>query len=272
LRGIPSLSVYMRALDAERKAVFMPYVTAGYPSLGRMRDILSMLRDGGAGCVELGVPFSDPIADGATIQAASQQALAKGMTLNRCLDLAGYAARIGHRVVLMSYMNPLLQSGMRSLNRRLSGAGVQGLIVPDLPLEAAEDLSSKMASCDVALALFAAPTTPSPRLRTIGRMSRGFVYYVSLTGVTGERARLASGLRERVALVRKFTGKPICVGFGVSSVAQAAQVARFATGVIVGSGLVRRLAEWNQNAAKRREIARWTRAMAQAVNSAVRLK
>lgn len=268
-RSLP-LAEYFSSLEKAGKAAFMPYITAGYPSPGAMRDIVRMLRECGADCLELGVPFSDPIADGATIQEASQEALKHGSTIEKCLDLAAYAAGLGHRVVLMSYLNPLMQFGAGRLARKLGDCGVQGVIIPDLPLEESDAWRESMAANGVALALFAAPTTPSARLAEIGAKSRAFVYYVSLTGVTGERKALAAGLRRRVKAVSGATKLPVCVGFGVSNAAQARQVAGGASGVIVGSALVRRLGEWHCGAAKRREIARWTREMARAVKSAVK--
>lgn len=264
------LAQYFESMKKARKAAFMPYVTAGYPSLGAMRGILRMLRECGADCVEMGVPFSDPIADGATIQEASQKALERGVTLHDCLALSEYAAGLGLRVVLMSYLNPLIQDGVGRLASKLRRYGVQGLIIPDLPLEDAENWRDEMSAQGVALALFAAPTTPDARLAEVGARSRGFVYYVSLTGVTGERRNLAGGLSGRVKKVGRLTGMPVCVGFGVSNPAQARKVARAASGVIVGSALVRRLAEWGRSPAKRAQIARWTREMARAVKSAVK--
>lgn len=269
IRELP-LAAYFASMKAAGKAAFMPYVTVGYPSLGAMRGILRMLRECGADCVEMGVPFSDPIADGATIQEASQRALRRGVTLKNCLELARFASGIGHRVVLMSYLNPLMQDGMKRMAAKLRSCGVQGLIIPDLPLEDAVNWRDALEDEGVALSLFAAPTTPDGRLYEVGAKSRGFVYYVSLTGVTGERKRLAGGLGPRIKRVGKLTGMPVCVGFGVSNPDQARKVGKSATGVIVGSALVRRLGGWERSAAKRSEIALWTREMARAAKSAVK--
>ncbi|MEK7767283.1 MAG: tryptophan synthase subunit alpha, partial [bacterium] len=200
--SLPLESWFARRRTARLRA-FMPYVTAGYPSFGAMPGILDMLRDAGADCLELGVPFSDPVADGVTIQASSQAALEGGATPERCLRVAERAARLGHRVVLMSYANPLLRGGLRASARRIVAAGVAGIIVPDLPLEEARGWSEAFAHAGVAQVLMAAPTTPGARLRAIDRATRGFLYYVSLTGVTGERRRLPAGLAVRLRALRR---------------------------------------------------------------------
>jgi tryptophan synthase alpha chain len=253
------------------RGAFMPYVTTGYPSPSAMPGIMAMLADAGVDIVEVGVPFSDPVADGVTIQRASQVALSRGAGLDTALRAVEAAARRGLRPVLMSYGNLLWQAGLGALARRLAGAGGQGVIVPDLPLELAPEWSRSFADRRLALVLFSAPTTPLERLRLAGRLTRGFLYYVSLAGVTGERRALPVGLAARLRTVRKHTRVPVCVGFGISSPAQAAAVAREADGVIVGAAMVRRLGSWGQGAAKRREIARWVRSMAGAVHSAVEL-
>jgi len=245
----------------------MPFLTAGFPSSGAMPGILSMLKDCGADCLELGVPFSDPIADGATIQRASAAALEGGMTLARSLAMAARAARMGHRVVVMSYANPLMQAGLRELPRTLASAGVAGLLVPDLPLEEAGEWRDRLRAAGVSLALFAAPTTPLARLRRIDALTGAFIYYVSLTGVTGERTALPRNLAARLAEVRRTVARPVCVGFGVSSPAQARMVGRAADGVIVGSALVRRLEEWGRGTAERRAIARWLGSMARGAHA-----
>lgn len=283
LRVRSSLEEYFQGLKRRRAAAFMPYVTAGYPSRHAMHGILGMLAANGADCVELGLPFSDPIADGVTIQDASQRALDQGATFDQVMRQAEYAARLGLRVVLMSYANLLIQERLPTLRhrrdrlgaaqtalhataRRLSGAGVQGLIVPDLPLEEAAAWAPICAGAGIALTLFAAPTTPLKRLAMVGRLSHAFIYYVSLTGVTGERAALPRGLATRLRTVQRVVRMPVCVGFGVSTPVQAALVAKWAQGVIVGSALVRRLAGWGQGTGTRREIGRWVRSVAAAVH------
>ena len=262
-----TLASFLARTRLAGRAAFMPFITAGFPSRSAMPGILSMLKDGGADCLELGVPFSDPIADGATIQRTSSAALAGGMTLARALRIASVAARMGHRVVVMSYANPLMRAGLRELPRTLASAGVGGLLVPDLPLEEAGEWRERLRGAGVALALFAAPTTPVKRLRRINALTGAFVYYVSLTGVTGERTALPKGLAARLREVRRAVSSPVCVGFGISNPEQARMVARAADGVIVASALVRRLEGWARGAAQRRAIARWVESMARGVHA-----
>jgi len=261
------LEEYFRASWPGRRGAFMPYVTAGYPSAAAMPGVLGMLADAGADCVEIGVPFSDPVADGVTIQRASQAALDRGGGLDGALRAVNIAARHGLRPVLMSYANPLWQARLPALARRLAGAGGQGVIVPDLPLELAAAWSGSFSREGLCLVLFAAPTTPVSRLRLAGRLTRGFLYYVSLAGVTGERRVLPAGLAARLREVRQAARASVCAGFGISTPAQAAAVAREADGVIVGAAFVRRLEGWNRGAGKRVEITRWARSMARAVHS-----
>jgi tryptophan synthase alpha chain len=248
------------------KAAFMPYVTAGYPSPRSMPGIFSMLRDSGADCLELGVPFSDPVADGPVIQESTRRALASGVTPDSALRMAEAASRTGLRVLLMGYSNPFLHAGLERVADRASSAGVSGLIIPDLPLEEAGQWASILGAHGLALPLFAAPTTPPARLMLIARRATGFIYYVSVTGVTGERGRLSPELGGRLRWLKRTVGKPVCVGFGVSTAPQAASVASLASGVIVGSALVRRLAEWTAGPGKRRKIAHWVSSMARAVH------
>ena len=265
-QGRYALGEYMNELRARGGKAFMPFITCGHPSLRSTGEIAAMLRDAGADCLELGIPFSDPVADGAVIQASSQAALERGASFSAALRLVERAARTGLRVIPMSYANTVLVHGLSRAARRLADAGAQGLIVPDLPLEESAVWRQALDPAGIALVLFAAPTTGRARLAAIGRMTRGFVYYVSLTGVTGERSRLPAGLAAHLGMVRRLTAAPVCVGFGVSTPAQAKAVARHADGVIVGSALVRRLGEWESGMGKRRAIARYVRDMARAVH------
>lgn len=260
------LEQFFARLRVRKGRAFMPYVTAGFPSAGAMPGVFSMLRDAGADVLELGVPFSDPIADGATIQHTSQVALERGADLASSLRACELAATAGLRVVLMSYANPVWQAGLARFARRASSAGAQGLIVPDLPLEESAAWSAACASERIALVLMAAPTTPDVRLAEIGARTRGFLYYVSLTGVTGERSKLPAGLAARVRAVRSAVRVPVCVGFGIGTPVQAAAAAVPADGVIVGSALVRRLGGWPKN---RAATAFWARSMARAVHRAI---
>jgi tryptophan synthase alpha chain len=221
--------------DAGRK-LLMPYLTGGITP--DWVDHLRALADGGADAIEVGLPFSDPTLDGDTIQEATAAALARGTTARGILDsLAPIAAGLPPLVV-STYGNLALRDGFGAA---LRAAGVAGLIVPDLPLDEAGDLSAGMDADGVDLALLAAPATPDDRLADIGRGSRGFVYAVSLQGTTGERAELAGSAATLVGRIRAATDLPVLLGFGVSTPAHAAQGARSADGVIVGAALVRRI-------------------------------
>ena len=226
-----------------KRAALMPYLMGGFPSLEASRDIGLACADAGADLVELGVPFSDPLADGPVIHAAATRALAAGARLEAIVE-AGAAIAERVPVVLMCYVNPILARGTERLTRELAERGISGLIVPDLPLEEADAM---LAACDdagLALVPLVAPTSTDERLAAIGPRARGFVYTVSVTGITGERAAVAERLPGLLARVRSHTDVPLAVGVGISTSGQAAATADAgADGVIVGSRLVRAAAE-----------------------------
>jgi len=263
------LEAFLLRMGAGKCAVFMPYVTAGYPSPRAMPAIFRMLAGSGARIVELGVPFSDPVADGPVIQASTTAALEAGVTPESCLGMAESAANAGLKVVMMGYANPWLSMGLRTATRRMADAGVQGLIVPDLPMEESAEWREAAAARGIALPLFAAPNTPVERLRAIDRLSTGFIYYVSVSGVTGERSNLPAPLVNRLKWMKARLDTPVAVGFGVSTPAQAGALAPYASGIIVGSALVRRLSGWNQSAKNRANTGRWTASMARAACGAI---
>jgi tryptophan synthase alpha chain len=219
----------------------MPYLPMGYPQKESALALVPALVEAGADLIELGVPFSDPLADGATIQAASQQALANGMTLSLCMEQAAMLRSRGIEVpfVLMGYYNPILQVGLEAFARQAADAGIDGVIVPDLTPEESNALQAALDARSIAQIFLLAPTHDAERLQFVAARTRGFLYLVSLTGVTGTRDRLPADLEAFVARVRAATGKPLAVGFGISTPDQAARVARIADGVIVGSALVR---------------------------------
>ncbi|MEO5580350.1 MAG: tryptophan synthase subunit alpha [Gemmatimonadaceae bacterium] len=220
----------------ERKALVC-YVTAGYPDMDRSLELLRGLGDAGADVVEIGVPFSDPIADGPVIQQSSQQALAAGMNLDRALDLVAHA-RLEIPIVLFSYLNPLLAAGDDVL-RRASDAGVDGVLVTDLPLGADREREDWLGESNLAFIRLVAPTTPSVRMGEIARNGSGFVYLISRLGVTGIQTDMPVDLPRTAHRLREATDLPICVGFGVSTPEHARAVAEMADGVVVGSALVR---------------------------------
>jgi len=232
-------------LKKQKRAALMPYLPLGFPSLELSRDLIRAVADAGADVIELGVPFSDPLADGPVVQHATQVALQNGMTLAKCLEMVRFARDAGVTIplVLMDYYNPILQFGIEKFARAAREEGVDGLIVPDLPPEEAGAISAATRANELDLIFMAAPTSTPARLKLIGAESRGFLYLVSVTGVTGARTEMASDLGEFVARVRAVTDKPVCVGFGIANAETARTVAQIADGVIVGSALVSKIGE-----------------------------
>ncbi len=229
-------------LRARGEKPLVPFLTAGFPDDERCRAALRGVKEAGCRLVEIGVPFSDPVADGPVIQAASQRALAQGMTPARALELAAWAAKeLDLAVALMGYLNPVLRRGARAFAEATAAAQAVGVIVPDLPLEEAGGLRAELAARQVDLISLVAPTTGPARLRAVAAAAGGFLYLVSVAGVTGAAAGAGDGLEDYVARVRAACPLPLYVGFGVGTPVQAARVAACADGVIVGSALLRRL-------------------------------
>jgi len=235
------------ALRRERRRALVVYVTAGHPDFARSLELLRALESAGADVIEVGVPFSDPMADGPVIQASSQRALEQGMTFDRVLELIA-RAKLSVPVVLFSYLNPVLAAGPEALDRA-QRAGAHGVLITDLPVGSDPALEQRFASGPLAFIRLVAPTTPAARMAHIARHGSGFVYLISRLGVTGAREELPPELPETIARLRKATTLPICVGFGVSTAAQAASVARLADGVVVGSAIVRAAGESVERAA-----------------------
>ena len=220
------------------------YLTVGYPDIETTRKAASVLSDSGVDIIELGIPFSDPLADGATIQKASYQALRQGVTPQVCLEVASRLRReIATPLVFMTYYNPVFNYGLETFCRDCAGAGINGLIIPDLPPEEGNELEAAARQHNLDLIYLLAPTSPAERIATIAERSRGFIYLVSLAGVTGARQTLPPELESFIRRVRQKAGQPLCVGFGISSPEQAGRVARVADGVIVGSRLIQLIEE-----------------------------
>jgi len=226
----------------DKAAALMPYLMGGFPDLDSSRAAGEACAAAGADILELGVPFSDPLADGPVIHAAGTAALAAGARMDGVLSVCeALSSRLP--VVLMAYSNPVLGSGAGEYARRAAEAGAAGLIVPDLPHDEAGELREACDAAGLALVPLVAPTTTPERVSAIGADARGFVYTVALAGTTGEREELAPGLTDTVARVREASQVPVAVGFGISTPRQARQVAELADGVIVGSRIVRAMGE-----------------------------
>jgi tryptophan synthase alpha chain len=223
---------------------FMPYTVLGYPTRQASLDTVQILVEAGADLLELGIPFSDPLADGPTIQAATQKSLENGTTVQDCLAMTRELRQqgISTPALLMGYINPMLAYRLEQFVTEAAEAGVDGLIVPDLPPEEAEELETICASHGLALVYLLAPTSTPERIKQVAEKSRGFIYLVSLTGVTGARNQLPPDIGEFVARVRQQTDTPLAVGFGIGNGEQARSVAQLSDGVIVGSALVKQAA------------------------------
>jgi tryptophan synthase alpha chain len=226
--------------NTSSKALFMPYFPVGYPDLSTSIDIIEGLAKSGADAIEVGVPFSDPLADGPSIQYATQIALDNGTTVKSCLAAIKEVRNRGVEIplILMSYVNPLLRYGLEKLLPDAMDAGVSGFIVPDLPADEAGDFQKLVEEHGAAFAHFLAPTSNTERIELAAKHARGFIYLVSVTGITGERNAVPGDLREFVARVRKVASQPLAVGFGIGTPEKARDIAEIADGVIIGSKLV----------------------------------
>lgn len=236
-------STIQRAFETSKqrkKCAFIPFITGGFPNTDAFIRILRALDDSGADIIEVGVPFSDPLADGPVIQHSSKLALDSGVTPRSILEiLESVKGSIRAPIVVMSYWNPIKKMGSAQFASSLRDAGVSGVIVPDLSPEESDDWRSHATNNDVDTIFMVAPTTSSDRIKKIISCSSGFVYIVSMTGVTGSSLEINTQLETLVGLAKSLTDLPVAVGFGVSTPEQAASLSRFADGVIVGSALVR---------------------------------
>lgn len=223
-----------------KKPALVAYVTCGDPDIATTREIVLAAIEAGADVIELGVPFSDPVADGPVIQRASERALKHGTSLAQVLTLAAEIREQAQStgLIIFSYLNPILRMGMEKFCKVARAAGVDGALVTDLPVEEAGEYLNAMRAYDLSPVFLAAPTSPDERLKRIAAASRGFVYAVSRTGVTGQRQELANDAQKLVKRLRKVTRLPIALGFGISSPSQFAEVGEFADAVVVGSAIV----------------------------------
>lgn len=240
-----TVSQCFQALRQEGKCALIPFLTAGDPDLETTAKALPLLDRAGADLIELGVPYSDPLADGPVIQAATTRALKRGVKLGNVLEVVETVRDdLRSPIVLFSYYNPIYHQGVHPFLKRISEAGVKGLVIPDIPLEEAETVLKPAQDYGIEVTLLVAPTSPQERIRAIAQQSQGFIYLVSVTGVTGTRTEVGSRVKELLPLLRSATDQPICVGFGVSQPQHAQQIKNWgADGVIAGSAFVQRLAQ-----------------------------
>jgi len=241
-----------KELKKSKKKAFIAFVTAGYPALGQTKNIVLALEKAGVDIVELGIPFSDPIADGPTIQKASEKALKAGASFSKIINIVKQIRRQSQvPIVFMTYYNLVSARGIDIFIRVSKKAGADGIIISDLPPEEAGVLEKSANKYDFDIIYLAAPTSTKERLKIIDKHSKGFVYYVSLTGVTGARKELPKDIISSIKRVKSAATKPVCVGFGISKPAQAKAIAKVSDGVIVGSAIINAI---DKNA-KRKDLA-----------------
>ena len=242
------INLTFKKLRQQKKKAFIAFITAGDPDLKATYDLLLALEQAGADIIELGVPFSDPMADGPTIQASSMRALQKGTSLKDVLDLVR-RLRLKTQVplCLMTYYNIIFSYGEEKLVKEAVAAGVDGLIIPDLPVGEASTLRKYATKHDLATVFFIAPTTSNERVKSIAAASTGFIYYVSLTGVTGVKQTLPKEVVADIKRIKKLTNKPICAGFGISTREQVKAIGAQADGVIVGSAIVKEIFKYSKD-------------------------
>lgn len=258
-----------KELREQKKKAFIPYITAGDPDMKTSFEAIKALASAGADIIEIGIPFSDPIADGPTIQKAVQRSLDAGCSVKKVFDMVkSLRKHTDVPFVFMTYYNIVLNYGLSGFVGDALKSGADGIIVPDLPIEEADELIKHADKGKFDVILLAAPTTPLIRFKKIARRSRGFIYYVSLTGVTGARKDIPKKITNVISILKKATNKPICVGFGVSTPGQAKKIADIADGVIVGSALIN-VIDKNIRSKKKivSEIKRFASALAKAVHS-----
>ena len=240
----------------KNKPIFMPYFPLGYPDLDTSIDVIEALAKNGADLIEVGLSFSDPLADGPVIQKATQVALKHGITVKKSLAAVAELRKRGVTIplILMGYFNPMLAYGLEKFIKDARETGADGFIIPDLPMEEADEFQS--INGDMPLIQMLAPTSPNERMESIARNAKGFIYLVSVTGVTGARTSISDGLGDLIARVRGHTSVPVCVGFGIGTPEQAKQVGALADGVIVGSACVKTIGESDNPVESARKFAK----------------
>lgn len=240
MNGVEYISAVFEKLQTQKRAALMPYFTIGYPNIDVSLDIIETIGNSGADLIEIGIPFSDPLADGPTIQHSAQVALSNGVNLACCLKLVTQLRQRGVKqpLLLMGYINPILSYGIERFVQDAVLAGADGFIVPDLPPEEAEVLEDACRKQGCALVYLLAPTSTPERIRLVAERSSGFIYLVSVTGVTGARQEIPIDLMSFVSRVRAATNLPLAVGFGIANEQHAVKIGGLADGVIIGSALI----------------------------------
>ncbi len=229
-------------LKAKKRSALIAYITAGFPNLKVTEELVPALEKAGVDIVELGIPFSDPMADGTTIQLASQKALEAGTTLAGIFDtVKRIRQKTNIPIAFMTYYNPIFHYGDEKFIKKCVELGVDGLIIPDLPPEEAGALRKAAAKANISMIFFVAPTTTDERIRANAKASTGFIYYVALTGITGTQQALSASVVKGIKHAKRFTNKPICAGFGISTPSQVKEISKVADGVIVGSAIIKEI-------------------------------
>lgn len=253
-------------LKSKNQKALSAFITAGDPDLAATRELFSIIEKGGADIIELGVPFSDPIADGPVIQKSALRALKSGTTLKKIIHLVTEIRKSSQLpIVLMTSFNPVYVYGQEKFVDDAVCAGVDGLIVPDLPPEEASSLENYAHQKGLDMIHLLAPTSTEDRVRMVGQRTRGFIYYISLTGITGMRDSLAGGLKEKVEAIKRTTSLPVLIGFGISGPEQAGQAAGISDGVIVGSAIVRLIDECRSADEREQKVSRFIKDLKQAI-------
>lgn len=254
-------------LKKRRRKAFIVYITAGYPSLSLTERIVLELERAGVDIIEIGVPFSDPMADGLTIQKSSERSLEVGTTLEKILKSVKKIRKKSQiPIVLMSYLNPVYCYGVKKFVKDAVRCGVDGAIFPDLPPEEALEFEKAAKGKDFYIIFLASPTSTTERIKAIAKHSKGFIYYVSLTGVTGARETLPPHISRNIKKIKRITGKPVCVGFGVSNERQARLISRVADGVIVGSAIINVIRRYERKSTLDKAVGEFASRLAKAIH------
>jgi len=258
-----------KELKENGEKALITFITAGDPDIPTTKELILALEKSGADIIELGIPFSDPMADGPTIQASSERAVAGGVHLAEVLSLVKDIRKVTEvPIVLFGYYNPVFSYGLEKFARHASNSGVDGVLIVDLPAEEADELKSELDKKSIDLIFLLTPTSDEARIKLISKKASGFLYFVSVTGVTGARAAVAGDVRSHVADVRKHTALPVGVGFGISSAKQAKEVCAYSDGVIVGSAIVNLIAKHSGTKSLIKEVSGFVKGLKDGISRA----